>query len=132
MPDDPLTMDNQKEVMDNFHNLHRQDYSYAFDDGIVEVMTLRVIGSAAVEPLQWPTLAKADGQSVEDALLYTRPTTFDNGETLDTPRYDRGKLLAGHQLAGPAIVVQHNSTTIIPTGYQARVSDYGNIHISAT
>ncbi|MCZ6846551.1 MAG: hydantoinase/oxoprolinase family protein [Alphaproteobacteria bacterium] len=132
MPDDPLTVENKKEVMDNFHNLHRQDYSYAFDDGIVEVMTLRVIGSAAVEPLQWPALAKANGHSVEDALLYTRPTTFDNGETHDTPRYDRGKLLAGHVLAGPAIVVQHNSTTVIPTGYRARVSDFGNIHISAT
>ena len=131
MPDDPLTMENKKEVMDNFHNHHRQDYSYAFDDGVVEVMTLRAIGSAAIEPLQWPTLAKANGHSVEDALLYTRPTTFDNGETQDTPRYDRAKLLAGHELAGPAIVVQHNSTTVIPTGYRARVSDYGNIHISA-
>ena len=131
MPDDPLTMENKKEVMDNFHNQHRQDYSYAFDDGVVEVMTLRAIGSAAIEPLQWPTLAKANGHSVEDALLYTRPTTFDNGETQDTPRYDRAKLLAGHELAGPAIVVQHNSTTVIPTGYRARVSDYGNIHIVA-
>jgi N-methylhydantoinase A len=131
MPDAPLTLENKKEVMDNFHNLHRQDYSYAFDDGIVEVMTLRVIGTAAIEPLQWPTLAKANGHSVEDALLYTRPTTFDDGKTQDTPRYDRGKLLAGHELAGPAIVVQHNSTTVIPNGYRARVSDYGNIHIQA-
>ena len=132
MPDGPLTLENKQQIMDNFHNQHRQDYSYAFDDGVVEVMTLRVIGSAAIEPLQWPTLEKANGQGVEDALLYSRPTTFDDGETRDTPRYDRGKLLAGHELAGPAIVVQHNSTTVIPAGYKARVSDYGNIHISAT
>ena len=132
MPDEPLTMETKSVVMDNFHNHHRQDYSYAFDDGLVEVMTLRVIGSAAIEPLQWPTLAKANGRTIEDALLYTRPTTFDNGATEDTPRYDRTKLLAGHQLDGPAIVVQHNSTTVIPAGYRARVSDYGNIHISRT
>ena len=131
MPEGPLTLENKGEIMDNFHNQHRQDYSYAFDDGIVEVMTLRMIGSAAVEPLQWPTLAAADGAGIDDAYLYTRPTTFDGGATEDTPRYDRGKLLAGHEISGPAIVTQHNSTTVIPPGYQARVSEYGNIHIVA-
>ena len=94
-------------------------------------MTLRVIGTAAIEPIKWPTLEKANGHTVEDALLYRRPTTFDNAETVETPRYDRGKLLAGHEFDGPAIVVQHNSTTVIPMGYRARVSDYGNIHIGA-
>ncbi len=132
MPDEPLTMANKQLVMDAFHNQHRQDYSYAFEDGVVEVMTLRVIGSAPIEPLQWPALAKANGQAVEEALLYSRATTFDGGATQDTPRYDRAKLLAGHEFAGPAIVVQHNSTTVIPPGYRARVSEYGNIHITAT
>jgi N-methylhydantoinase A len=131
MPDEPLTMDNKNVVMENFHSQHRQDYSYAFDDGVVEVMTLRVIGSAAIEPIQWPKLESADGHSIEDAILYSRLTTFDNGETVETPRYDRGKFLAGHEFDGPAIVVQHNSTTVVPMGYRVRVSDYGNLHISA-
>lgn len=130
MPDEPLTLDNKQAVMDAFHDQHRQDYSYAFDNGVVEMMTLRVIGSAAIEPLQWPKLAKANGHAVSDALLYSRPTSFDGGEMADTPRYDRGKLLAGHELSGPAIVVQHNSTTVVPPGYDARVSRYGNLHIS--
>ncbi|MHA1566124.1 MAG: hydantoinase/oxoprolinase family protein, partial [Alphaproteobacteria bacterium] len=131
MPDEPLTLANKQAVIDAFHTQHRQDYSYAFDDGVVEMMTLRVIGSAPVEPLQWPRLAKANGHDVSDALMYSRPTVFDGGLVTDTPRYDRGKLLAGHELDGPAIVVQHNSTTVIPPGYRARVSDYGNLHISA-
>ena len=131
MPDGPLTMENKAEVMENFHRQHRLDYSYAFDDGVVEVMTLRVIGIAEVEPLTWPSLAAANGTGIEAAYLYTRPTTFDSGETVDTPRYDRLKLLAGHQLDGPAIVLQHNSTTLIPPGYHAEVADRGNIHIRA-
>ena len=45
---------------------------------------------------------------------------FDNGEALETPRYLRGKLLADDTIAGPALVVQHNSTTIVPPGYVRR------------
>lgn len=130
MPDEPLTLANKQAVMDAFHNQHRQDYSYAFDEGVVEMMTLRVIGSAPLDPLQWPELAKANGHDVNDALMYSRPTVFDSGPVTETPRYNRDKLLAGHELAGPAIVVQHNSTTVVPPGYQARVSGYGNLHIS--
>ncbi len=131
MPDGPVTLESKQAVMDSFHAQHRQDYSYAFEDGLVEVMTLRVIGVADVEPLRWPKLAAADGAGVEEALLYDRPTTFDDGQTLDTPRYDRLKLKAGHEFAGPAIVLQHNSTTLIPPGFDARISDHGNIHIRA-
>ena len=132
MPDGPLTLDNKQSVMDSFHSQHRQDYSYAFEDRLVEAMTLRVIGVAEVEPLRWPKLAAANGADADEALLYLRPTTFDDGQTLDTPRFDRLRLKAGHRLAGPAIIVQHNSTTLIPPGFDALVSEYGNIHIRAS
>jgi N-methylhydantoinase A len=131
MPDEPLTMANKHVVAESFHNQHRLDYSYAFDDGIVEVMTLRVIATAPVEPIRWPKLPPADGASVEEAYLYSRPTTFDDGRTCDTPRFARLRLRAGHALEGPALILQHNSTTLVPPGYRATVADYGNIHIRA-
>jgi N-methylhydantoinase A len=40
-------------------------------------------------------------------------------------------LMAGHEIAGPVIILQHNSTTLVPPGYRARVSDNGNIHIKS-
>ena len=86
---------------------------------------------AEVDPLKWPALETANGAGVEDAFLYTRQTTFDSGDTVDTPRYDRDKLKAGHTLDGPAVVIQHNSTTLVPPGYRAKVNGYGNIHIRA-
>ena len=131
MPDGRLTVDNKQAVMDIFHAQHRRDYSYAFEDQLVEVMTVRVIGVADVEPLRWPKLPAANGADVDTAFVYRRPTTFDDGQTVDTPRYDRLKLRAGHRLNCPAIVVQHNSTTLIPPGFDARIADYGNIHIHA-
>jgi N-methylhydantoinase A len=46
-----------------------------------------------------------------------------------TRTYDRGALRAGNRLEGPAIVLQYDSTTVIPPGMAARVDRYGNIVI---
>jgi N-methylhydantoinase A/oxoprolinase/acetone carboxylase beta subunit len=41
--------------------------------------------------------------------------------------YDRAALIAGAELAGPAIVEQSDTTTIIPTGWCGRVGSGGNL-----
>ncbi len=129
LPPGKVTAANLSEVVAAFHQQHRLDYGYHFDDGEVEVITVRVIGREDVVPLKVAQIEKANGHTIADALLYRRPTTFDDGETLDTPRYDRGRLKAGHTVAGPAILIQHNSTTLLPPGYLAEVAEFGNLHI---
>ena len=47
-----------------------------------------------------------------------------------TPRFDRSKLLAGDVITGPALIVQHNSTTLVPPSYSAKVLGHGDIHIA--
>ena len=109
-----------------------RDYDHAFEEQTVEIITLRVVALAATEKLNWPGLEPGNGHNPEDAFIYTRPTTFDNGETHDTPRYNRSKLMAGQTVSGPAIIIQHDSTTLIPPGYEAGASDYGNLVVRAT
>jgi N-methylhydantoinase A len=129
LPDGPINLANVKEVVANFHQQHRLDYGYHFEDGEVELITVRVIGSEAVPPLKFATIEPANGQGIGDALLYCRPTTFDDGRTLKTARYDRGRLKAGHLVPGPAILVQHNATTLLPPGYTGAVTEHGNLHV---
>ncbi len=129
IPDGDVTTDTVKAVVESFHRQHRLDYGYAFDDGEVELITVRVIGLETVAPLEVARLEDAGGAGLEDAFLYERETTFDDGRTADTPRYDRGKLRAGHRVPGPAVIVQHNSTVVVPPGYRADVTDHGNLHI---
>ena len=83
-----------------------------------------------VTPLEVARLAQANGVGIEGALLYSRETTFDDGQTIVTPRYDRGQLRAGHSVPGPAILIQHNSTTLVPPGHIATVTEHGNLRIS--
>ena len=129
LPAGRISAANLSDVIDAFHQQHRLDYGYHFDDAEVELITVRVIGREDVVPLKVARIEKANGHDIAAALLYRRPTTFDNGETVDTPRYDRGRLKAGHIVAGPAILIQHNSTTLLPPGYLAEVAEFGNLHI---
>jgi N-methylhydantoinase A len=129
LPEGKVTEANVRDVVAGFHQQHRLDYGYHFEDGEVELITIRVIGREDVIPLKMAPIDKVAGQNISDALLYSRPTTFDDGETLDTPRYDRGLLWAGHRIAGPAILIQHNATTLLPPGYVADVAEFGNLHI---
>ena len=129
MPEGALTAENCQVVIDNFHRQHALDYGHAFEETPVEAITLRVIARAKTEPLGWPPLQHGSGRNPQAALLYARPTTFDGGQAVETPRYDRAKLQAGQTIDGPAIVVQQDSTTLIPPGYEAIVSEYGNLHV---
>ena len=96
------------------------------------VVTLRVVATVAVETLRLPRLEKGGRHNPQEAVMYTRRTVFDDGTGLDTPRYRREALLAQDTVSGPALVIQHNSTTLIPPGYLATVLNHGDMLIART
>ena len=130
VPDGDLTADNLHVIADSFHDAHQADYGYAYRTAGVELITLRAIGRAAVDRIAIPTIPATEGSSVAAALMFTRPTTFDDGTTRDTPRYDRTRLRAGDVIHGPAILHQHDSTTLVPPGWVATTLDYGNTRLA--
>jgi N-methylhydantoinase A len=129
VPDGALGKQTAGVIIDNFYNAHKQVYGHAFRDQQTEMVTLRVIATVKVETLRLPRLGKGGRTNPPEAEIYRRRTVFDNGEAADTPRYQRGELLAGDRIDGPALVIQHNSTTIVPPGYLATVLDFGDMRI---
>lgn len=129
MPDGPVTHANKAAIVTSFHDQHQLGYGYSYRDQEVELITLRAIGRAAVERLNIPKVSPTDGSRIDRALMFVRATTFDDGRTLETPRYDRTKLYAGDKVNGPAILVQHDSTTLVPPGYVAETLEYGNTRV---
>jgi N-methylhydantoinase A len=127
--DGPLDKASAAAVIENFYRVHKQVYGHAFRDQQTEMVTLRVVAVVAVDALTAPKLGHGGRQNPKEAELYRRRTVFDNGDALATPRYDRAKLLAEDTIAGPALVVQHNSTTIVPPGYRATVLTFGDMLI---
>jgi N-methylhydantoinase A len=130
MPKEPLSKKNVPAVIRNFFNAHKQVYGHAFEDQSVEIITLRVVSTAEVDTLKLPNFKKGNRTNPADARLHVRETVFDDGKAVATPRYDRGKLLAGDKIVGPALIVQHNSTTLVPPKYKAVVLGHGDIHLN--
>jgi N-methylhydantoinase A len=131
MPDGPVTAGNVSVIVNSFHEQHHIDYGYSYRGAEVELITIRVIGRAAVKRIDIPEIGKTDGSSVDRALMFVRTTTFDDGQVLETPRYDRKKLFAGDKVNGPAILIQKDATTLVPPGYVAEMLDYGNTRVRA-
>jgi len=68
---------------------------------------------------------KRDKGTVEKSR---RPVVFaERNGFVDCPTYYRYQLFAGDRVAGPAIVEEFDSTTVIHPGYEASVDRYGNL-----
>jgi N-methylhydantoinase A len=108
-----------------FHEAHEQRYGYHQPDAIVEIVTLRLQAVAEVEP---PHLPEGDPGSVDPgaAQVGQRAVWFAGSEAV-APLYDRQRFRSGNRFAGPAIVVQYDTTTAIPPGWKARVDGALNL-----
>jgi N-methylhydantoinase A len=113
----------------DFEGEHRRRYGFDLDSPI-EIATLRVVGKG-VSPDLPRAPGHADTLSLEDALDRHEPVVFD-GESHDTPIYERDHLRPGHAIRGPAIVIQDDSTVVIEPGYTGDVDEYANIIITAS
>ena len=71
----------------------------------------------------------AGGADAAAAILSTQSVYMD-GARHDANIYDRGKLTAGNEIDGPAIVTEMDSTSVILTGYRGVIDDFGNIIIN--
>ena len=130
MPDGTLTQKNKQDVIESFFDVHKEAYGHAFRDQVTEGVTVRVVASAEVDQLTLPELAQGGRANPSEALMYSLDTIFDDGKPTPTPRYDRSKMLKDDTVEGPAIVTQHNSTTIVPPGYTATVLAFGDMRIA--
>ncbi len=112
---------------EQFHELHRRRYSFADEEGMIEVVNVRVRMISLADPFepQPQPLVESDGSH---ALIGTRPVFFENCFQ-ETRIYDRERLRPGDTFAGPAIVSEYSSATILPPGDVLRVDALSNLVI---
>ena len=80
-----------------------------------------------------PRLATAhatEGGSLEQALIRRSDTVFRVNGTLapyPTAIYQRSALPVGQPFSGPAVILQKDTTTVVPPGWQAEVHPAGSL-----
>ena len=131
VPEGPVTTAWLDQAEAAFHDAHFEEYGHRFKNGTVEVINIRVEARAVMDDL--PTPAPAQGGSLQDALLETRPVTFDGDGTpvtVDTGFYARERMGVGTAFEGPVVIEQYDSTVVVPPGFTGRVDEAGNLVIT--
>lgn len=126
---EPGELTNGLDVLaERFSQLHDQYYGFRMEGTDTEIVNLRVV---AVGKMNEPLLQEADleGPDASAATAESHQVYF-GGEWLPTTIYDRGKLRPGNHIAGPAIVTEFDSTTVILPGYRGALDRFFNILIN--
>ena len=114
-----------KVIGGDFYKAHLRRFGYADKSEPVEVVNLRLKLDIAMEkPQVEPQPAGAADPSA--ALIGESEVVFQQG-ALTSPLYQREELTCGNRISGPALVVQMDSTTVLPPGWGGVVDPYGNL-----
>lgn len=130
LPDGKLDAASVKVALAAFHELHQQEYGHHFPGAPIELVNLRITAVGRVPKIGVPP-APAGG-SFDAARLRVDRAVFREGSelrTIETTFYDRGRLPVGQPFAGPAIILQTDSTTVVPPDCTAEVEPSGSIII---
>ena len=118
-------------LFEDFETIHRNEYGHVFADSPIEIVNIRLTGVGRMPKIGLDT--RAGGGSLDDAVLESGSCIFRcNGEltAMDTPLYARDRIPVGANVDGPAIIVQTDSTTVVPPGARARADRGGNLVIA--
>ena len=112
-------------IADAFHRAHKQRFGYSDPSEAMEIVSLRLKMVVPVDRPE-PEPETPGGDSPKRAQVGEAPVVFKEG-TYDTLLYLRKELHCGNRVPGPALVLQMDSTTVIPPGWAAEVDTFGNL-----
>ncbi len=121
-------------VWEDFHERHRIEYGHSFPSNPIEIVNLRVTGAGLMPRLERPAFQNGSGD-LNRALLKNAETYFRVDGTLqklESAFYERSLLPLGAVVEGPAVILQHDSTTVLPPDSRARVDETGDMIVETT
>ena len=125
----PLNKHDLAMMRQRFDTMHEQNSGHKAESEPVELVSLRLI-SLGLVPQAKLSPGKVTGRKVEDAKLGERKVYFGKEHgVLTTQVYNRDLFEPGYKIAGPAIVEQLDTTTVIQPEQEATVDGYRNIII---
>lgn len=122
----------ERALREAFESGYRQRFAFVVPDTplVVESITLELIASPDARRAEAPSAVSQ--QVVDEAQAVTRVTAYMANRSYDTPVFNRETLSAHTQLAGPAILFDRTSTTVVEPGWRATVNDGGDLLLERT
>jgi N-methylhydantoinase A len=111
-----------------FERRHRQLYGYATGES-VECVNLRLMARIESDAALAPVAAVSGAAA---APLASPRAFFPETGEVSMPRYDRGALAVGQAVAGPAVIEDEWSTTVVYPGQRCVADSLGNLVIETS
>ena len=114
-----------RDSLERFQQEHQREFGYVLTGDVtdVEIVNLRAVLVGDVEPVSLPARPGGAQTPAESGEAYF----FESGDVVPTTFVQREGLSPGDVVAGPAIVEEWDSTTVIPPGVVARVAPHGEL-----
>jgi N-methylhydantoinase A len=118
-------------IGESFYRAHLQRFGYADRREPVEIVNLRLKLDIQVDK---PELVAEAGRSPDPdqdsgsgaARIGESEVVYRDGP-MATPLYQRELLARGSQISGPALIIQMDTTTVVPPGWAGAVDTFGNL-----
>ena len=125
IPHGSITEDALYAAFNSFHQRHETLYGYQLPDAIIEIISLSTtaVGRTDKPPMEFlrPEKTKSEPQS---KLVYFSETGY-----TDTKIIERQSVDTGESVHGPAVLVEHGSTTLLRPGDKMVVDSSGSLII---
>lgn len=113
------------DTLARFHELHEQRFGHSHPEQSVRVVAVRIKAILQPPAPELPALPR-DGEAAQHALLGERAMVFAGGEHM-AKVYERARLRPGNRVVGPALLVQMDSTVLLPPGWSGTIDAWGNL-----
>ncbi|MVA95818.1 hydantoinase/oxoprolinase family protein [Nitratireductor sp. CAU 1489] len=130
VPDGPLTEAALDRVWQAFHDRHREEYGHAFEASPIEIVTVKLRGLGMVDKLAEPPAYTVSSEPKQVGVGRCVFRVDDTLETHDTPHIERNSLPVERKFAGPAILLQTDTTTVVPPGWTYWADRHGNVRMT--
>ncbi len=117
------------EIETSFAEAHRTRFGFWDQDRklIVELIAIDAAGQAAP-----PALPRIEAKRTGPLQPHATAPLYADGTSYNAPIYLRGHLDPGDRIAGPALVIEPNSTIVIDPGWHAGYRADGNLILERT
>jgi N-methylhydantoinase A len=127
LPPHVASEEDRAEVKRLFDAAHEQRFSHSAPEEDCEVVSLR---ATVIGVVRKPPLTRTDATaSVQVEPRGTRRVYTEADGWQEWPSYARASLPPGAALAGPALVDEPGTTTVVEPGDHLTVDEYGNLHV---
>jgi N-methylhydantoinase A len=115
-------------VAARFHDEHQRRYGYHHAGREIELVTVRLRARLRTQPLPSVRRQKARMPAPRVTPVERAPVFFQD-KFVTTPVFERGDLVPGRSIRGPAVITEYSATTVVPPGKRFWVDASENLVI---